>query len=95
VYFNIPVHLDTSGTKTVALTLKVPTAGAVSCALAEQDLAGNRVELIDYDPFPAGSGYITRSESISVAANNNLYLLCAYSLGNPAIEGVRLLSISY
>jgi len=94
-YFSIPLQLDTSGTKTVALTLKVPTAGVISCSLAEQDLAGSRVELVDYDPFPAGSGYITRSETISVAANNHVYVLCAYMQSNPAVEAVRLLSISY
>ena len=93
--FVIPLQLDTSGAKTVSLTLKMTTLNTVSCGLAEFDLAGNQVELVEYDPFPAGPNYITRQETISVTASNNLVLLCAYNQSDAGVEGARLLSISY
>lgn len=79
----------------MSLSLKVPTAGVVTCGLVEYDTAGNRVEVVEYAAFPASGSYQTRQATISIGTNNNLFVMCAYNHGNAAVEGVRLLSISY
>jgi len=53
------------------------------------------VEVIEYDPFPVGSGYVTRSETISIGSSNNLTVYCAFAQSTAGVDGARILSVSY
>jgi hypothetical protein len=79
----------------VALTIRQTAANTLSCALMEHDAAGNVVETIVYDPFPVGTGYVTRSETITVSSANNLNVFCAFGQSTAGVDGARILSVSY
>jgi hypothetical protein len=90
----VPAHLDTSGTKTVALTVKQTAANQLSCGLLEFNATGSVLQTIMYSAFPS-SGYSTQSRSITIASGNNLGVICQWNLNATDPGGARMHSISY
>lgn len=90
----VPAHLDTSGTKTVALTVRQTAANQLSCGLLEFNATGTVLQTIAYNAFPS-SGYSTQSKSITIASGNNLGVVCAWNLNASDPGGARMHSISY
>jgi hypothetical protein len=90
----VPAQLDTSGSKTVALTVKQTAANQISCGLLEFNATGSVLQSIMYNPFPS-SGYSTQSKSITIASGNNLGVVCQWNLSATDPGGARMHSISY
>lgn len=90
----VPAHLDTSGTKTVALTVRQTAANQLACGLLEFNAAGAVLQTINYNAFPS-SGYSTQSKSITIASGNNLGVVCSWNLNATDPGGARMHSISY
>ena len=90
----IPVHLDTSGTKTVSLTVKQTAANQLSCALIEYSPSGALVETVAYNNFTVGA-YMTAAKTITIASGNSLSAVCAFNQADANIGNARIFTIEY
>jgi hypothetical protein len=90
----MPVHLDTSGSKTVALTVRQTAANQLSCALIEYNPTGAVVEVVSYDNFTVGA-YMTASKSITIASGNTLGAACSFKQSDANIGQARIMTIEY
>lgn len=94
-YWLMALSLDTSGTKTVQLTLKQTAANQVVCGLVEYNRSGTAVQILEYDPFPATGAYVTVSKSITIATGNNLAALCSFNGAAAGVSNARVLSVEF
>jgi hypothetical protein len=94
-YWMIPASLDTSGAKTVQLTVKQTAANQLQCTLIEYNRSGAILQEIGFDPFPATGAYVTASKNITIATGNNLATICAFNAQVAGIGNARVLSIEY
>jgi hypothetical protein len=90
----IPIHLDSTGAKTVKLTVKQTVANQLSCSLAEYSASAALVQSVPYSSIPVGS-YTTLSKNITVTTGDSLNMVCSFNMAAADIASARILTVEY
>ncbi len=90
----IPIALDSTGAKTVSLTVKQTTSSQLQCLALEYNPSGTIVQLVSYGAFPVG-GYATVAKSLTVATGDSLSVVCGFNSQDSRIGDARVLSVDY
>lgn len=90
----IPLALDSTGAKTVSVTVKQTTASQLQCLAVEYNPSGTMTQIVSFGNFPVG-GYATVSKAITVATGDSMSVLCAFNANDSKIGDARVFSVEY